>query len=52
MGYKSKSKAKIKDLEEEMKTMKILKEKESVADTCVLSKTEEFKMNFEKLKGI
>ena len=51
LDYKSKSEAKIKHLEEELKAIKLKKGKLSVADTSVVSKTEQLTVNFYKLKS-
>ena len=50
MDHKSKSEAKIKHLEEEFKTIESGKRKEIQADRSLMSKTEQFGVNFEKLR--
>lgn len=51
LDYKSKSEAKIKKLEEELKTVNLKKPKEKLFDTSLVSKTDKLGKDFEKLKS-
>ena len=51
LNYKSKSEARIKHLEEELRAVKSKKGKEKVVDKSLVSKTDKLEVDFGRLKN-